>query len=101
MECALHEADGLLLAEDLRADRDYPPFDKALMDGFAVRCGDLEQLPADLTVIGTVAAGVANLEVIDREGMVAREVSITVVPPTCTISMAWEIAAALPTVAKA
>jgi molybdopterin molybdotransferase len=57
IECALHEADGLVLAEDLRADRDYPPFDKALMDGFAVRCGDIESLPAELAVIGTVSAG--------------------------------------------
>ncbi len=33
----LAEARGLRLAEDLHADRDYPPFDKSLMDGFAVR----------------------------------------------------------------
>ncbi|GBD34954.1 Molybdopterin molybdenumtransferase [bacterium HR36] len=31
---------GLVLAEDVRADRDSPPFAKALVDGFAVRSED-------------------------------------------------------------
>src|SRR5688572_31278829 len=34
VEVPLQEAQGLRLAEDLRADRNYPPFDKSLMDGF-------------------------------------------------------------------
>ena len=37
----LAEAQGLRLAEDVRADRDYPPVDKSLMDGYAVRCADV------------------------------------------------------------
>jgi molybdopterin molybdotransferase len=31
---------GLVLAEDVYADRDSPPFAKSLVDGFAVRCQD-------------------------------------------------------------
>ena len=53
----LHEARGLRLAEDLHADRDYPPFDKSLMDGFAVRAEDVRRVPATLDVIGEIAAG--------------------------------------------
>ena len=34
--CPLKEADGRILREDIRSDRDQPPFDKALMDGIAV-----------------------------------------------------------------
>lgn len=37
----LAELLGLVLAEEVRADRDMPPFDKAAMDGYAVRVGDL------------------------------------------------------------
>ncbi len=37
LRCAL----GLILAEDVTADLDLPPFDKALVDGFAVRSADL------------------------------------------------------------
>ena len=37
----LADALGLILAEDVVADIDLPPFDKALMDGHAVRSADL------------------------------------------------------------
>src|SRR5260370_19257705 len=32
---------GLILAEDVTSDLDMPPYDKALMDGFAARAADL------------------------------------------------------------
>src|SRR5690348_4980302 len=58
IDVALVDADGLVLAEDLLADRDYPPFDKSLMDGYAVRCADLAgKSQATLKVVGEVAAG--------------------------------------------
>ncbi len=37
----LVEALGCVLAEDVVADLDSPPFDKALVDGYAVRSSDL------------------------------------------------------------
>jgi molybdopterin molybdotransferase len=48
---------GLVLAEEVASDIDMPPFDKALMDGFAVRCADLPEGQAVLTVIEEVTAG--------------------------------------------
>ena len=58
VELPLHDADGLVLAQDILSDRDYPPFDKSLMDGYAVRCADLTAKPqATLNVVGEVAAG--------------------------------------------
>ena len=53
----LEQAQGLYLAQELAADRDYPPFDKSLMDGYAVRCGDAAGAPVELRLIGEVAAG--------------------------------------------
>jgi molybdopterin molybdotransferase len=53
----LAEAPGLRLAEGLAADRDFPPFDKSLMDGYAVMSGDVSSGPATLRLIGEVAAG--------------------------------------------
>ena len=50
----LEQAAGLRLAEDIRADRDYPPFDRAMMDGYAVRLADAG---GEVNVIGEVAAG--------------------------------------------
>lgn len=54
---ALDQAQGLYLAQDLFADRDYPPFDKSLMDGYAVRAADVSGAPVELRLIGEVAAG--------------------------------------------
>jgi molybdopterin molybdotransferase len=48
---------GRILLEDLRADSDMPPFDKALMDGVAVLAADLASPPCDLRLLGTIAAG--------------------------------------------
>ncbi len=53
----LERCEGLYLAEDLTSDRDAPPFDKSLMDGYAVRAGDLERGPRELTVVDRIAAG--------------------------------------------
>jgi molybdopterin molybdotransferase len=53
----LGDALGHYLAEDLAADRDYPPFDKSLMDGFALRAADVTTTPAALRLIGEVPAG--------------------------------------------
>ncbi|HWE97746.1 MAG TPA: molybdopterin molybdotransferase MoeA [Tepidisphaeraceae bacterium] len=61
----LENAAGLRLAEDLVADRDYPPFLKSLMDGYAVRRADVAQAPADLLVVGEIAAGAWPQRAID------------------------------------
>jgi len=53
----LPDALGRILAEDIIADSDLPPFDRAQMDGYAVRASDVANAPANLRVIGESAAG--------------------------------------------
>jgi molybdenum cofactor synthesis domain-containing protein len=48
---------GRIVGQDIRADLDLPPFDRARMDGFAVRSADVAAAPVTLRVIGEVAAG--------------------------------------------
>jgi len=50
----LEEAGGRVLAEDLAADRDYPPLARSIRDGFAVRHTDV---PGQLRLVGEVRAG--------------------------------------------
>src|SRR5260370_21988298 len=45
------------LAEDIVADCDLPPFDRAQMDGYAVRAEDVSTTPARLAIVGESAAG--------------------------------------------
>lgn len=54
---ALEDAHRRVLAEDVIADIDLPPFDRARMDGYAVRSADVAAEPARLRVIGEVPAG--------------------------------------------
>ena len=53
----LAEAQGRVLAEDVAADRDYPPFHRSLRDGFAVRAEDVASAPARLRSVGEIPAG--------------------------------------------
>jgi molybdopterin molybdotransferase len=53
-QVAVSDSVGRVLAEDVTAVRDQPPFDASAMDGYAVRSADA---PGTLTVVGESAAG--------------------------------------------
>jgi molybdopterin molybdotransferase len=57
VEAPILDALGLMLAEDIAADRDVPPFRNSAMDGYAVRGDDVTTAPVRLRVVGEVAAG--------------------------------------------
>ncbi|MGA8142646.1 MAG: gephyrin-like molybdotransferase Glp [Candidatus Acidiferrales bacterium] len=50
---------GRVLAENISADRNYPPFNRSTRDGFALRSADAAQPGANLRLIGESRAGVA------------------------------------------
>jgi molybdenum cofactor synthesis domain-containing protein len=54
---ALVDSVGRVLAEDIRADMDLPPFDRSQMDGYAVIAADTANAPASLNIIGESSAG--------------------------------------------
>jgi len=59
------DALGYVLAQDLIADRDYPPFDRATRDGYAVRAS--ESTPgAKLACIGEIKAGDALTQPLEK-----------------------------------
>jgi molybdopterin molybdotransferase len=60
IQIPLSDASGYRLAEDLNSDFDYPPFDKAVMDGFAIRASDAISPGASLQVIDNIPAGQAS-----------------------------------------
>lgn len=53
---ALEKSFGRALAEDVRADRDYPPFNRSAMDGYAIVAGNF-RVQQEHLVLGTVFAG--------------------------------------------
>ena len=56
-EVALDDALSRVLAGDVVSDLDLPPFDRAAMDGYALRSEDVAGAPAALDVVGEVPAG--------------------------------------------
>jgi molybdopterin molybdotransferase len=48
-----------ILAENVIADRNYPPFNRSIRDGFAARAADLAEPGARLKLVGESRAGVA------------------------------------------
>jgi molybdopterin molybdotransferase len=56
-DVALEQALGRVLAEDVASDQDLPPFDRAAMDGYALRAADVAAAPVALDVVGEVRAG--------------------------------------------
>jgi len=50
---------GRRLARTVHADRDFPPFDKSLMDGYAVRSADAMIAGASLRVVDQTLAGMS------------------------------------------
>jgi molybdenum cofactor synthesis domain-containing protein len=53
----LEEARSRVLGEDVIADSDLPPFDRAQMDGYALRAEDTLHAPVSLRLVGEAAAG--------------------------------------------
>lgn len=53
----LESATARILAQDIVADSDLPPFDRSQMDGYAIRATDVESVPARLKIVGESAAG--------------------------------------------
>jgi molybdopterin molybdotransferase len=71
---------GRVLAEEVRANRDLPPFDVSAMDGFAVLSADLANDGAVLTVIDDIKAGDRPQQTVGG-GQCARIMTGAPVPP--------------------
>src|SRR5262252_8162017 len=63
---ALESSLGRILRQDVHADIDLPPFDRARMDGYALKAEDAASAPARLRLIGEVAAGSQFAGVVNR-----------------------------------
>ncbi|MGW7261975.1 molybdotransferase-like divisome protein Glp [Streptomyces sp. NPDC054842] len=84
IELQLLDAQGCVLVEDVTVPVSLPPFDNSSMDGYAVRVADVagasEEFPAALTVVGDVAAGLAELPYVGP-GEAARIMTGAPLPP--------------------
>lgn len=61
---SLDESAGCVLADEVVASEDVPPFANSAVDGYAVRVADVASVPASLPVVGEIAAGAAPTAVV-------------------------------------
>lgn len=62
---SLKDAAGRILAVEIKADRDLPPFDRATMDGIALQYASLQNGTNTLRIAGEARAGYPQQELID------------------------------------
>ncbi|MFT2010673.1 molybdopterin molybdotransferase MoeA [Pontibacter sp. 13R65] len=80
-QVALDEADGRVLATAIRADRDYPPFNRSAVDGFAIKTADWEQGQRSYPVQETIFAGQAHQQEL-QPGSAYKIMTGAAVPPS-------------------
>ena len=59
IDCPIEKCAGRILREDVIADRPLPPFDRAMMDGYALRVVDIAQVE-NFRVVAQAPAGTAS-----------------------------------------
>lgn len=60
-------ANGRILAEDIHADRDFPPFDRVAMDGIAINYEVFAKGQRSFDIIDTFGAGVPQKTIITKD----------------------------------
>jgi molybdopterin molybdotransferase len=78
--CALSDALGRVLAEEVTSDVDSPPHDKSLVDGYAIVAEDLAEGRAEFDVVEEVTAGAVPSQAIER-GQATRIMTGAPIPP--------------------
>lgn len=63
----IESAAGRILHQDISADRDFPPFDRVMMDGYALRSGDLDKTRY-FSIVGIAPAGVPAISLPETHG---------------------------------
>lgn len=75
------EAVGLVLAADVTAAEDVPPFANSAVDGYAVIASDTATAPIDVTVVAEIAAGAAPPDAPIVPGEAVRIMTGAAMPP--------------------
>lgn len=80
VDIGIADALGHVIAADVRAAEDLPPFANTAMDGYAVRAADTSAAPVELSVIGVLAAGAVPKRAVE-EGTAIQIMTGAPIPP--------------------
>jgi len=90
-ELPLFEAAGRILREEIRADQDFPPFDRVMMDGIAVRFSDFQAGHRSFEITGTAPAGQASKQLPSVPSSAIEVMTGAVLPigSNCILPVEW------------
>lgn len=80
---------GRVLREDITADADFPPFDRVMMDGIALRYSDWAEGQRNYKIIGMQAAGSSPKSISDGKGCI-EVMTGAVIPGGCDTVIPYE-----------
>jgi molybdopterin molybdotransferase len=80
--CALKQAHGRILREDIKSDRDQPPFNKSLMDGITIAYSAWKQGAHTFEIEGVIAAG-DSPKILKKKISCLRIMTGAVLPKNC------------------
>jgi molybdopterin molybdotransferase len=86
-EVPVEESLGCVLARDARSAHDFPPFDRAVMDGYAVRVADFAEGVARLRDAGLIRAGAGRPELLEESTCVRINTGAPVPPGADAVVM--------------
>lgn len=83
--CYFEEALGRVLAEDIKADRDFPPYDRITMDGIAISYAAFEKSIRSFKIIATQAAGDNPVDIKNADECIEIMTGAALPPTTDTV----------------
>lgn len=87
--CPLAQCAGRVLRQTIHADRPFPPFNRAMMDGYAIRASDISVVDA-FTVTTQIAAGTPEAAIGAMPGACAEIMTGAVVPRNADCVLPYE-----------
>lgn len=89
--CPLGDAVGRVLRQEVVADADFPPFDRVMMDGLAVRHREVAGGRREFTVLGSAPAGGARTTLPGQSGAALEIMTGAVLPDgaDCVLPCEW------------
>lgn len=90
IHCPISKCAGRILRESVTADRPLPPFNRSMMDGYAIRAAEAAQVDA-FTVTGQAPAGTAPRELGPQLGSCIEIMTGAVVPADADCVVPYEV----------
>lgn len=89
--CDLERAAGRILRQEIKADQDFPPFDRVTMDGVAVRAAEISSGRRNFRIRGMAAAGETGAVLPPEEGAAMEVMTGAILPDgaDCILPCEW------------